>query len=157
MQYVNLITCYWINNYKLCEDSLDRECSMNNDIDLNSLFPRERQILEIVYQMGEATAKNVQEKLPDDLSNAAVRTMLNNLEQKNLLHHRVHKGTYIYSPIIPKSRIRKSYMKHILHIFFKGEEDSALVALLKESEIDLSDKDIKSIKQLIKKAQKVKD
>ena len=126
-----------------------------NGIDLNTLFPRERQILEIVYQLGEATAKNVQDQLPDRLSNAAVRTMLNNLEHKNLLNHRVQKGTYIYSPVVSKSRVRKSYMKHILDTFFKGEEDTAVVALLKESEIDLSEKDIKNIKQLIKNAQKV--
>ena len=128
---------------------------MTKDIDLNCLFPRERQILEIIYQLGEATAKHVQAKLPDRLSNAAVRTMLGNLESKNLLHHRNHKGTYIYSPIVPKSRVRKSYMKHILDTFFKGEEDHAVVALLKESEIDLSEKDIDFIKQLIKSAQKV--
>jgi BlaI family penicillinase repressor len=127
---------------------------MVKNINLNSLFPREKQILEIVYQMGEATAKNVQDKLSDGLSNAAVRTMLNNLEQKNLLHHRVHKGTYIYSPIVPKSRVRKSYMKHILDTFFNGEEDNAVVALLKESEIDLSEEDIEHIKQLIKNAKK---
>ena len=127
---------------------------MINDINLTGLFRRERQILEIIYKMGEATAKSVQEKLPDRLSNAAVRTMLNNLENKNLLHHRIHKGPYIYAPIVPKSQVRKSYMKHILDTFFKGEEDHAVVALLKESEIDLSEKDMESIKQLIKRAQK---
>lgn len=127
---------------------------MMKDIDLNSLFPRERQILEIVYQMGEATAKNVQDELPDRLSNATVRTMLGNLESKNFLHHRIHKGTYIYSPTVPKSRVRKSYMKHILDTFFKGEEDNAVVALLKESEIDLSKKEMEAIKLLIKSARK---
>lgn len=128
---------------------------MTYDIDLKSIFPRERQIMDIIYQMGEVTAKTVQDKLPDCLSNAAVRKMLSNLEQKNLLHHRVHKGTFIYFPIVPKSRVRKSYMKHILDTFFKGEEENAVIALLKESEIDLSEKDIETVKQLIKRAKKV--
>ena len=127
---------------------------MAYDVDLTNLFPREKQILDIVYRMGEATAKNVQGKLPDPLSNAAVRKMLTNLEKKNLLKHRVHKGKFIYSPMIAKSRVRKSYLKHILETFFKGEEDNAVIGLLKESEIDLSEKDMEAIKMLIKNAGK---
>jgi predicted transcriptional regulator len=124
------------------------------DIDLKSLFPRERQILEIVYKMEEATAKNVQDKLPDTLSNAAVRKMLSNLESKNLLKHRIHKGKFIYSPMIPKTDMRKSYLKNIMETFFTGEEDNAVLAILKESEIDLSEKEMDTIKKLIQKAKK---
>ena len=96
---------------------------------IKELTRRERQIMEIVYQMGKATAAEIVADLPGKAVNATVRTMLAVLEEKGYLKHEREKGRFIYSPTIPLKRARKSALDHVMETFFKGAEASAVVSI----------------------------
>ncbi|MBU1699546.1 MAG: BlaI/MecI/CopY family transcriptional regulator [Candidatus Eisenbacteria bacterium] len=117
---------------------------------LSDLTRRERQIMDIIFKSGEATAVEVVEGLPGRPVNATVRTLLNVLETKGYLRHKVLKGRFIYSPTISTAEVRRNMLKHVIETFFKGAEASAVISILKESELSLSKKDKEDILKLIK-------
>jgi BlaI family transcriptional regulator, penicillinase repressor len=119
---------------------------------LDDLHPRERQIMEIVYRLGRATAVQVMAELPDDLSNPAVRKMLNNLEAKGCLVHESVKGQFFYSPTVTKEKARSTTLNHLLNTFYRNEEEQAVLAILRKSEVNISQADIEEITGLIRKA-----
>ena len=121
---------------------------------IKELTRRERQIMEIIYQKGKATAVEVVDNLPGNAVNATVRTMLAVLEEKGYLKHEREKGRFIYSPTIPLKSARKSALDHVLETFFKGAEASAVVSILKKSESKLNDEEVDTILELIKKSRK---
>ena len=97
---------------------------------LNDLSRRERQIMDVIYQLGQATANDVMDNIPDPPSNATVRKLLSILEEKGLLHHRVNGTRYVYLPTVPADRAKASAMRHMLDTFFKGSAANAVIALL---------------------------
>lgn len=117
--------------------------------DLNDLTRRERQIMDIVYRMGNATAVDVMERLPDNPVNATVRTMLSVLEEKGFLRHESEKGRYVYYPTIPLTSARNKVLDNILETFFRGAEANAVISILKKSEAKLSDEERRMILDLI--------
>ena len=119
---------------------------------INELTRRERQIMEVIYGMGKATAAQVVENLPGKAVNATVRTMLGVLEDKGYLMHEKEKGRFIYSPTIPLKQARKKALDHVVETFFKGAEASAVISILKKGEANLSDGDADMIIELIKKS-----
>ena len=119
---------------------------------LDNLHPRERQIIEIVYRFGRATAVQVMAELSDDLSNPAVRKMLSNLESKGYLVHECIKGRYFYSPTLSKEKARSTILDRVLKTFYRDEEEQAVVAILKKSEVNINDNDLAEIVDLIRKA-----
>ncbi|MBN1165091.1 MAG: BlaI/MecI/CopY family transcriptional regulator [Candidatus Krumholzibacteriota bacterium] len=127
---------------------------MAKEPEIKELTRRERQIMEVIYQLGEATAVEVMDNLPGKTVNATVRTMLSVLEEKGYLSHRREKGTYIYSPTIPLSKARRSALDHVMETFFKGAEASAAIAILKKSEATLSEREVKMILDVIGKTRK---
>ena len=127
---------------------------MAKKVNLEQLYPRERQIMDIIFRLEEATANDVLDNLPDNLSNPAVRKMLSTLEQKGWLKHRTVKGKFFYSASPKKEDIGKNSISRLLHTFFRGDEERAVLAILKESEIDLSEKDVEHIIMLIDRARK---
>lgn len=133
---------------------MDKDGVMKGKIALENLHPRERQIVEIIYRYGNVTAKEVQERLPDPVSNPAVRKMLGNLESKGLIKHEVKKGKFIYSAVVPKEKARKRVLDHLLEVFFDNEEESAILAVIKKSEIDLSKEEIDQICEMIRRAKR---
>lgn len=119
---------------------------------LEQLHPRERQIMEIVYGLGRATAVQVMAELPDELSNPAVRKMLGNLEAKGCLVHERVKGQFFYSPTIPKEKARTTKLHHLLKTFYQNEEEQAVLAILRKSEVNICEADLEEITGLIRKA-----
>lgn len=122
--------------------------------DLNELTRRERQIMEIIYQLGRATAVEVMKSLPDRPVNATVRTMLNVLEEKGYLRHETEKGRYIYHPTIPLKNARKTVLDNVLETFFKGAEADAVISILKKKDALLTDEERKMILELIEESQR---
>ncbi|MCK4349869.1 MAG: BlaI/MecI/CopY family transcriptional regulator [Candidatus Krumholzibacteria bacterium] len=122
--------------------------------DLNDLTRRERQIMDIVYRMGNATAVDVMERLSDNPVNATVRTMLSVLEEKGFLWHESEKGRYVYYPTIPLTSARNKVLDNILETFFRGAEANAVISILKKSEAKLSDEERKMIIDLIGRSKK---
>ena len=131
-----------------------REVTVDKKTDLKELARRERQIMEIVYRLGRATAIEVMEHLPGRPANATVRTILNVLEEKGYLRHETEKGRYIYCPTIPLNSVRKTALDNVLETFFKGAEAAAVISILKKAEANLTDEERKMILDLIEESRK---
>jgi len=122
--------------------------------DLKELTRRERQIMEIVYRLGRATAIEVMAHLPGRPANATVRTMLNVLEEKGYLKHETEKGKFIYYPTIPLGSARKAALDGVLEAFFKGAEAAAVISILKKGDAKLTEKERRLILDLIEQSRK---
>jgi len=118
------------------------------------LSRRERQIMEIIYRQGRATAAQVREKLPDPPSYSAVRAMLRILEDKDYLKHEKDGARYVFLPTLSREKARRSALRQIVGTFFNGSVEGAVAALLDDSESELTDKELKSLARLIEQARK---
>lgn len=96
----------------------------------SGLGKRERQIMEIVYRRGRATASDVLAELPDPPSYSFVRAMLRYLEDKGHLRHEQEGPRYVYLPTAPTAAVRGSAMSHVVRTFFEGSVSLAVAALL---------------------------
>jgi predicted transcriptional regulator len=119
-----------------------------------TLSRRERQIMDIVYARGEATAADVRAGLPDPPSYSAVRALLAILVDKGHLKHRSQQGRYIYLPTRRRAQVGRSALRRVLDTFFEGSLEKAVAALLLGSDANLSNEDLKRLAQLIQQAQK---
>lgn len=116
---------------------------------LDRLGARERQIMDAVHRLGEASVGDVHESLPDPPSYSSVRTMMRLLEQKGWLKHRQEGTKYVYRSTHSLERARRSAMQHLLVTFFRGSTGDAVAALLDLSSDDLSRADYERLSQLI--------
>src|SRR3954465_14900574 len=94
------------------------------------LSRRERQIMDVIYRRGRATAAEVLEDMPDPPGYSAVRAMLRLLEEKGHVRHEQDGPRYVYMPTVNRDRARKSAMKHLVRTFFDGSTEDAVAALL---------------------------
>ncbi|MGL6194963.1 MAG: BlaI/MecI/CopY family transcriptional regulator [Thermoguttaceae bacterium] len=118
---------------------------------LESLAPRERQIVEAVYRLSEASVQEVLDNIPDPPSYSAVRAMLTILVQKGVLEFRREKTRYLYSPVLAKDAAQKSILRNLLNNFFCGKPADAVAALLDVAGDDLTETDYAELKALIDK------
>lgn len=121
---------------------------------LINLSRRERQIMDAVYRLGQATAVEVMGLLPDPPGNASVRKLLRILEEKGHLCHRRAGNRYLYSPTLSAEKARASAMRHLMDTFFKGSAARAVVALLNMPESELSEEERGLISGLIEKSKR---
>ena len=119
-----------------------------------NLSRRERQIMDIIYQFGQATAAEVLENLPDPPSYSAVRAMLKILEDKGHLRHKQQGPRYVFLPRLSREKAKRSAVKHLLQTFFDGSAASAVATLLDVSRSDLSNADLDRLNRLISQAKK---
>ena len=115
---------------------------------------RERQILEIVYARGEATAAQVVSDMADAPSKTSVRTLMRILEEKGHLTHRQEGKQYIYQPSRPRTPAGQSALRQVLRTFFGGSIQEALAAHLADDAADLKSADLEKMADLIRKARK---
>jgi BlaI family transcriptional regulator, penicillinase repressor len=116
------------------------------------LGARERQIMDAIFALGEASVSDVQQKLADPPSYSAVRTMIRLLETKGLLKHRQEGTKYVYRPIQSKDSASKSALSHIVKTFFDGSPSDAVAALFETEK--LTKNDLTQIETLIQQARK---
>lgn len=116
------------------------------------LGARERQIMDAVHRLGEASVGDVRGELSDPPSYSAVRTMMRLLEQKGCLKHRREGMKYVYRSTQPLDRARRSALRHLLDTFFRGSTGDAVAALLDLSSDDLSPEDYERLSRLIEDA-----
>ena len=119
-----------------------------------SLSRRERQILDVVYALGRASAAEVVTRLPDAPSKTAVRTFLRILEEKGHLVHEEDGRTYVYRPCRPRERAGAGAFRRVLDVFFDGSLEQAVAAHLGESAANLDDAHLKRLAGLIREARK---
>ena len=118
-----------------------------------SLSRRERQIMEIVYRKGNATAAEVHEGMPDRPSYSAVRALLRVLEGKGHLRHREDGPRYVYAPTVPRDRARRSALQRVVGTFFAGSVTDAVAALLDLESARLDDDELLRLSTLVAEAQ----
>jgi predicted transcriptional regulator len=119
-----------------------------------SLSRRERQIMDIIYELEEATAAQVHDLLPSPPSYSAVRGLLRVLEEKGHLTHKQDGPRYIFSPTLPRNQARETALKHLLKTFFDNSTEQAVAALLDISEKELSEDDYNRLAELIRNARR---
>ena len=118
------------------------------------LSRRERQIMDIIYRQGQATAQEVLDNLPDPPSYSAVRAMLRLLEEKGYLKHQQDGPRYLFLPTLAREKARKSALKQMLQTFFDGSTEQAVAALLDLSRPKLSQDELERLSQMIEEARK---
>src|SRR5215471_19317150 len=119
-----------------------------------TLTRRERQIMDILYRCGRATAGEVMAALTGDPSYSTVRTQLRVLEDKGHVRHEEEGLRYVYIPAVPRHAARKSALRHVVETFFEGSAEKAVAALLGGEAARLSDAELDRIAGLIEKAKK---
>ena len=115
------------------------------------LSRRERQIMDVVYRQGSATAAEIHSHLPDPPVAAAVRTMLRILEEKGHLRHEKDGQRHVYYPVTPRSIAQKSAVRHMVGTFFNGSRAAAIAALLDDSEKPLSEDERAELSSVIRR------
>ena len=118
------------------------------------LSRRERQIMEIIYRLGEATAQRVRANIDDPPSYSAVRALLRVLETKGLLRHRQDGPRHVFFPTVPRKVARSSALRGLLRNFFDNSHEELIAALLEDSGSGLSDEELSRLGKLIQKARK---
>ena len=120
----------------------------------HQLSRRERQIMDIIYQRGQATAAEVLENLPNPPGYSAVRAMLRLLEEKGYLKHEQDGPRYLFKPTLARDKARKSAMKQMLETFFDGSTEQAVAALLNLSKSKLGKEELDRLSRMIETAKK---
>lgn len=120
----------------------------------HELSRRERQIIDILYAQGQATAAEVQTALPDPPSYSAVRAMLRILEEKGHVRHEQDGPRYVYVPIVARDNAKRSALRHVLRTFFDGSAEQAISALLDDSSTRLSEAELERLARLINQARR---
>ncbi len=118
------------------------------------LSRRERQILDLLYKAGKATAADVQAGLPDPPSYSAVRAMLRILEDKGHVRHDLDGLKYVYMPTVARDRAKRSALKHVVNTFFEGSASQVMAALFEMSPHELDDTELARLRKLIDTAGK---
>ena len=122
----------------------------------SALTRRERQIMDILYRRGRATAGDVMEDLSGDPNYSTVRTQLRVLEEKGHVTHEEEGLRYVYAPAVPRSSARKSALRHLVDTFFDGSAEGAVAALLGGEGAKLSDAELERIANMVKKSRSKK-
>ena len=123
---------------------------------LNRLPPKERQIVDLLYERGDMTAAEMAEALPQVLSGSAVRTMLRRLEDKGFVGRTDTERGYVYSPVVSDQTARKSALSEVVRVFFNGSPTSAASALLGMSG-RLEETELDALEKMIADARKSKE
>ena len=119
-----------------------------------TLTRRERQIMDVLYRRGRATAADVMAELPGEPNYSTVRTQLRVLEDKGHVRHDEEGLRYVYAPAVPRHAARKSALKHLVETFFDGSAEQVVAAVLGGEASRLSDEDLRRIAELVADARK---
>ena len=119
-----------------------------------TLTRRERQIMDVLYRRGRATAAEVMEDLTGEPNYSTVRTQLRVLEDKGHVRHEEEGPRYVYAPAVPRQAARKSALKHLVDTFFDGSVEQVVAAVLGGEAARLSEDDLKRIAEMVSKARK---
>jgi BlaI family transcriptional regulator, penicillinase repressor len=118
------------------------------------LTRRERQIMDILFRRGRATATQVMQELPGNPSYSTVRTQLRVLEEKGHVRHEEDGPRYVYTPAVPRHAARKSALRHLVNTFFDGSAEKVVAALLGGEGARLTDEELTRLAELVDKARK---
>jgi predicted transcriptional regulator len=115
----------------------------------DQLSRRERQVMDILFRVGQATAQDVLDALPDPPGYSAVRALLATLEEKGLVHHAKDSRRYVYTVAVPEKRAKRTALKQLWATFFEGRPEKLVASLLDPQDQHLSHEEIDKIRRLI--------
>lgn len=115
----------------------------------SDLTRRERQILEILYELGEGTAKQIRAAMPGDLADATVRTLLRILEEKRAVSHRLDGKRFVFRPSGSRDVAASSAFRRVLDVFFGGSVEKALSLHLADPKTVLDASEVQRLRELI--------
>jgi BlaI family penicillinase repressor len=118
------------------------------------LSRRERQIMDVIYRQGRATAAEVMGNMPNPPSYSAVRAMLRLLEEKGYVRHEQDGPRYVYLPTLSRDKARQSAMKQMLQTFFDNSTEQAVAALIDMTRAKMTEGELDRLSRLIEKARK---
>ena len=119
-----------------------------------SLSRRERQIMDVLFRLGRATAAEVKQELPGKPTDSTVRTQLRVLENKGHVRHEEHGLRYVYMPVVRRDAARRSALRHLANTFFDGSAEKMVAAVLGGEATRLTDDDLARIASLVDQARK---
>jgi BlaI family transcriptional regulator, penicillinase repressor len=122
--------------------------------ELPTLSRREREVMDIVYRLGRATAAEVRAAMAQAPTDPAVRTTLRILVEKGRLHHEYDGPRYVYLPTVAPETARRSAFRHLLDTFFGGSAHGAMAALLEMEAVGLSPEDRRRLRALVDEAER---
>lgn len=123
----------------------------------SKLSRRERQIMDILYRLGEASARDVMDNLEDALADSSIRTFLRKLEAKGQIRHRERGLKYVYYPVVEREQASQSALSGVVKTFFADSPLRAVNSLLDMSEGDISEAEIKALERKIREKKKALD
>lgn len=118
------------------------------------LSARERQIMDVVWRLGEVTAAQVRDELPDAPSYSAVRALLRILEEKGHLKHRQEGRRYVHLPTAPRSRAQRSALRRMVRTFFGDSPERAVAALLDLESGEMTTEELDRLAELVERARR---
>lgn len=110
--------------------------------------------MDVLYRKGRATAAEIMEEIPDPPGYSAVRAMLRVLEEKKHIRHEAEELRYVYMPVVPREKARRSAVTHLVETFFDGSAEQAVATLLSVSARNLKPEDLDRLSALIEQAKK---
>jgi BlaI family penicillinase repressor len=120
------------------------------------LSRRERQVMNIIYAKGRATATEIHAALPEPPTFSATRAIIRTLEEKGHIRHEEQGLKYIYLPVVPADKARRSALSNVVATFFQGSPSRLLATLLDSSTSKISDEELRELEELIRKARQEK-
>ena len=119
---------------------------------LDRLAARERQIMDILFRLGRASANDVQREIGEPVSNSAVRGMLRHLVSKGYVELEQEGPRYIYFPAVRREEASRSALRHVVETFFRSSPSSAMAALLESADDPISDDEYARMMKLLEQA-----
>ncbi len=123
----------------------------------NNLSRRERQIMQVIFARGSATAKQIVCEIPDPPSRTAVRTILSILVEKKLLTHKRDGREFVYSPTSSKEKASRGALQNVLQTFFGGSIENLIASHFADPKSNMDTDALKRMEKLIKDARKKED
>ena len=120
----------------------------------SKLSRRERQIMDILYRLQQASAKDVQDNIEDALSDSSIRTFLRKLEAKGHIRHRESGMKFLYYPVVARQQASASALSNVVRTFFSDSPVSAVNSLLDMSMDDISESELKALEKMIREKKK---
>lgn len=118
------------------------------------LSPRERQVMDAIYRLEQATVAEILDEMEDPPSYSAVRAVLRVLEEKGQVRHEQDGPRYVYRPTVEPARARRSALHHLVRTFFDGRPEAAALALLKMSDTEISREEIGRLAKMVQRARR---
>lgn len=120
----------------------------------DALSRRERQIMDVLYKLGSATAADVQSSLPGEPNYSTVRAQLRTLEEKGFAKHEEKGLRYVFIPTLPRDDARRSALRHLMETFFEGSPEQMVATLLDDRSMNLGQEELKRLSRIVADARK---